>query len=352
MRRSALFLAVLLLASGTWPGFGASDFPMAPARAWAAPQVVPQPQGEAPGGSQGARPAGARARCTCEEVVIDAVNEVRGAEVTTGDATVRNNSLTFIGPGFSGSKVRVRQRARAETGDAIAGQVIGVIGGGRQCGGVRVEATNEVINTEILTGDARAINESVIRACDNDECLEALLNYLRSADHIQVCDDGKRCRKMTPEELIAWLGLSRSDSEGTTKTPKPSPGEGAEDTPKEPTEECKSPHDASLDTKVAAPIAPEGDKGEPVSHDEAKGLPEGQAGERSGHEDADEGDGSRGGHEGNESGSKEGRSPETCEPLPSPNAEEAGAKGEKEKPTPSPEGTPEPEPSPKATPKP
>jgi hypothetical protein len=163
MRRLALVLAVLTLGIGPWLGLPAGTLSVSPTASFAqasegspalgqvAQQTAPQP----------ARRLSQATGCGCREVVVEASNVVRDAEVRTGDAEVVNKTITYIAPSYEDTDVDVDQEAEAFSGDAVAGQIL-TVDGGDGCSRVHVSAKNIVEDAEVRSGDAFARNESVI----------------------------------------------------------------------------------------------------------------------------------------------------------------------------------------------
>jgi hypothetical protein len=122
---------------------------------------------------------------------VKARNIVRDAEVRSGDATARNESLILLDPRINKEdlEIEVDQEAEAHSGDAIAGQLIGVHGGGGPCGGVILVALNDVKDVKVQTGDAETENVSRVLACRNAGCLDEVKLFLMTVDTVQVCDD-------------------------------------------------------------------------------------------------------------------------------------------------------------------
>lgn len=165
MRPVSLAVAALTLSVGPWLGLPTGTFALALDPVAAVERV----SGPAPvrGRVQPQAPRVPTQRlssatgCGCREVVVNASNVVRDAEIRTGDATVVNKTITYIAPTFGDDEVEVDQEAEARSGDAIAGQILAV-NGGEGCSRVRVTARNVVEDTEVRSGDAIALNKSVI----------------------------------------------------------------------------------------------------------------------------------------------------------------------------------------------
>ena len=107
-------------------------------------------------------PVAGRTVCNCRTVDVNLHNDVRDVKIKTGDARVENLSITYVSSDFGDRDVDVSQEAEAISGDAIAGQLVGVDARGPGCVNVRVHATNRVQNATLQTGDATAINRSVV----------------------------------------------------------------------------------------------------------------------------------------------------------------------------------------------
>jgi hypothetical protein len=102
------------------------------------------------------------AACNCRTVDLNLRNDVSNAKVRTGDATDVNFNVTYVSAGYGDREVEVDQEAEAISGDAIAGQLIGVDARGPRCVNVRVNATNRVKDSTVESGAATAINHSVV----------------------------------------------------------------------------------------------------------------------------------------------------------------------------------------------
>jgi len=105
--------------------------------------------------------------CGCDTVVIDATNDVRDTSVRTGSARAVNNAVTYISGGYAAKyeheiEVKVRQVARAISGDADVGQTIALSTRGPRCHNILVRARNVVQDVDVRTGNATAINHSTI----------------------------------------------------------------------------------------------------------------------------------------------------------------------------------------------
>ena len=156
-------VAVATLGFGPWLSLPGSSVIASPVSSYGAAsqgvssrgQVAAQPQTAAQ------RRLSAATGCSCREVVVNASNVVRDAEVRTGDVEVINRTLTYIAPSYEDTDVEVDQEAEAISGDAVAGQILAV-NGGPGCSRVHVRASNIVEDAEVRTGDAFASNRSVI----------------------------------------------------------------------------------------------------------------------------------------------------------------------------------------------
>jgi hypothetical protein len=100
--------------------------------------------------------------CNCRTVKVNMRNDVRRAEVRTGNARVVNFSITYVSAAFGDRDVEVDQEAWAVSGDAVAGQLINVDARGPGCVNVEVTATNRVRDSIVRSGDATAINKSIV----------------------------------------------------------------------------------------------------------------------------------------------------------------------------------------------
>jgi hypothetical protein len=165
MRRTlgtaAFILPVVALTLSPWMALAAPRAPLPDRAAYLGmpyARVVTEP---AP-----AAPAEARSRgsteCNCRTVDVKLNNFVRDAEVKTGDAKVVNFNVTYVSNAYGDTDVDVDQEAEAVSGDAIAGQLIAVDARGPGCVNLRVNATNHVEDTKVESGDATAINRSVV----------------------------------------------------------------------------------------------------------------------------------------------------------------------------------------------
>lgn len=100
--------------------------------------------------------------CNCRTVKVNMRNDVRRAEVRTGNAKVVNFNITYVSAAFGDREVDVDQEALAVSGDAVAGQLINVDARGPGCVNVEVNAVNRVQDSIVRSGDATAINKSVV----------------------------------------------------------------------------------------------------------------------------------------------------------------------------------------------
>ncbi|MGH2668052.1 MAG: hypothetical protein ACRDH5_02850, partial [bacterium] len=167
----------------------------------------------------------------CVNVVVNAINRVRDSIVRSGDATAINRSIVLLDPGVSAGdlEIDVEQEALAVTGDAIAGQVIGLVGGGgrgRCRGGVDLRAVNEVSDTKVRTGNATFVNESDVRTCRAQGCTEELERLLGAGAELEVCT-GSRCREVDADELGSVLEeaarVDEAEEESDDEVEKPVP---------------------------------------------------------------------------------------------------------------------------------
>jgi hypothetical protein len=142
----------------------------------------------------------------CSRVRVKATNIVRDADVRSGDATARNESLILLDPRLNTEEleIEVDQEAEAISGDAIAGQLIGVRGGGGPCGGVILDALNDVRDVDVETGDADIDNISRVLACRDEGCLDEVKLFLKTVDTVQVCDDDD-CEEVSKAKFFATL---------------------------------------------------------------------------------------------------------------------------------------------------
>jgi hypothetical protein len=164
----------------------------------------------------------------CSHVRVHATNIVEDAEVTSGDATARNESVVLLDPRLNTEEldIDVDQEAEAKSGDAIAGQVIGVKGGGGPCGGVILDALNQVRHVEVETGDAVAENLSKVLACGDASCLDELRRFLVGVDSVDVCDEDG-CHPVSTKKFVGLLKESFQDNKDADEFPEPSKDEAA-----------------------------------------------------------------------------------------------------------------------------
>ena len=301
MRRAVVGFAIASLSFGPWLGIlGALGLPGSPtlfaspvSYSWDTPSAQVDP-------SDPVRGRRRSSGCICREVVVNASNVVRDAEIESGDAKVENSLLTYIGPGFKG-EVEIDQEAEARSGDAIAGQIIavdagegcarvlvrarnhvedaevesgdaiaenrsvvlfdpsvdreeveldidqdaeaisgvamagqtiGVKGGGGPCGGVEIDALNDVIDVDLESGEAITDNHSRVENCDA-ACLEELEEHLEHVDAVQVCDEDG-CKMVSSEEFLEMIGASSKDI-GAASSPTPPAGDEEGDPAASPT---------------------------------------------------------------------------------------------------------------------
>lgn len=162
MRRFAattILLPLAALAAGPWFGAVMPASGPAPSPGALVGRFTPFPL-EEERRSAPARPG--RTVCNCRTVDVTLANEVDNARIKTGDAKVENLSITYVSASYGDRDVDVDQEAEAISGDAVAGQLVGVDARGPGCVNVRVHATNRVTDSTLKTGDATAINRSVI----------------------------------------------------------------------------------------------------------------------------------------------------------------------------------------------
>jgi hypothetical protein len=141
----------------------------------------------------------------CVNVRVQARNHVEDSTVQSGDATAINRSIVLVDPAVRRGdlEIEVEQEATAQSGDAITGQVIGITnaGSGRKgCGGVDLDAINEVLDTKVTTGTAAFYNVSDVRTCASAGCAAELLALLGAGAEIEVCS-GSHCRDVDADEL-------------------------------------------------------------------------------------------------------------------------------------------------------
>jgi hypothetical protein len=142
----------------------------------------------------------------CSRVHVRARNIVERSDVRSGDAIATNKSVVLLDPSINRGdlEIDIDQDAEAETGDAIAGQIIGVRGGGGPCGGVIVEALNRVRHVDVRSGEAITLNESDIAMCTSPGCIEDFEELLKGVDSIQVCA-GDECEDVPVDEFVEVL---------------------------------------------------------------------------------------------------------------------------------------------------
>jgi hypothetical protein len=141
----------------------------------------------------------------CSRVRVSATNIVEDAEVRSGDALARNESVILIDPAIDREdlEIEVEQEAVAESGDAVAGQIIGVKGGG-PCGGVILDALNRVRDVELRTGEATTENLSDILTCEDEGCIDDVRRLLRDVEEVEVCNaDG--CDSVPVDDFVDLL---------------------------------------------------------------------------------------------------------------------------------------------------
>jgi hypothetical protein len=163
----------------------------------------------------------------CVHITVHAHNLVADTDVRSGDALATNKSFVFLDPTIQRGdvKVNVDQQANARSGTALAGQIIGVTGGGGPCGGVTVDATNDVEHVNVETGTAKTDNFSQITKCKTDGCFREILLLLRwKGGPVQVCASSG-CRELTPHQFIQALKEQAKgtpiDTQLATPTPDP-----------------------------------------------------------------------------------------------------------------------------------
>jgi hypothetical protein len=105
--------------------------------------------------------------CGCDTVVINASNELHEVKVRTGNARAVNNAVTYISGGYAATyeheiDVKIRQVARAISGDAFAGQQVGLDAPGPRCHNILVRARNIMDDVQVRSGNATAINHSTV----------------------------------------------------------------------------------------------------------------------------------------------------------------------------------------------
>lgn len=161
MGTAAFIFPLVALSLGPWIGLGASAAPAVESASDSsfvrgALVVAPPAEAAAPKGARG------HTECNCRTVDVTLDNVVRDVEVKTGDARVVNFNVTYVSAEYGDRDVDIDQEAEAITGDAIAGQLIAVDARGPGCVNVRVSAKNHVEDAEVESGDATAINRSIV----------------------------------------------------------------------------------------------------------------------------------------------------------------------------------------------
>jgi hypothetical protein len=163
----------------------------------------------------------------CAHITVHAHNLVANTDVQSGDAIADNKSFVFLDPSLQRGdvKVNVDQNATAKSGTALAGQIIGVTGGGGPCGGVSVDATNDVQNVDVQTGQAKIDNFSQITKCKTDGCFDEIMLLLQwKGGDVQVCA-ASGCQTLTPHQFIKALKKQAAgtpiDQQLATPTPDP-----------------------------------------------------------------------------------------------------------------------------------
>lgn len=168
----------------------------------------------------------------CSRVRVKATNIVRDAEVRSGDAIARNESLVLLDPRLNTEEleIEVDQEAEAVSGDAIAGQILGVRGGGGPCGGVILDALNDVRDVDVESGDAYTENLSRVLACSDPGCLDEVKLFLLSVDSVEVCD-AEDCEEVSKVKFFAMLQESVRESRRAEKAsgPDDDPAEASPD---------------------------------------------------------------------------------------------------------------------------
>lgn len=160
-RPFSLTLAALTLGIGPWLALAGTGAPMVGFSPFE-PMALRGTGGPGMGQVAAGVPIRGRATgCSCREIVVEASNVVRDADIRTGDATVVNRSITYIAPSYGDTDVEIEQEAEAITGDAVAGQILAV-DGGDGCSRVRITAENIVEEAEVRSGDAVAKNRSLV----------------------------------------------------------------------------------------------------------------------------------------------------------------------------------------------
>ena len=158
----------------------------------------------------------------CSRVRVKATNVVHDARVRSGDATARNESLILLDPRLHTDEldIDVDQEAEARSGNAIAGQLIGVHGGGGPCGGVILDALNDVRDVKVQTGDASTENLSRVLACRDAGCLNEVKLFLLSVDTVEVCDLDD-CEEVSKAKFFAMLQESVRENRHADETGSP-----------------------------------------------------------------------------------------------------------------------------------
>ncbi len=157
----ATTLSVFALMLGPWLGFTASVSPTVSSDVFFTGASLDWMlrRAERPDMPSFARPEGG---CNCRTVKVNMRNDVRRAEVRTGNAKVVNFNITYVSAAFGDRDIEVDQEAWAVSGDAVAGQLINVDARGPGCVNVEVTATNRVRDSIVRSGDATAINRSIV----------------------------------------------------------------------------------------------------------------------------------------------------------------------------------------------
>ncbi|MEX2394009.1 MAG: hypothetical protein WD826_05975 [Actinomycetota bacterium] len=172
----------------------------------------------------------------CARVHITARNLVKNSDARTGDAIAKNKSVILIDPRIGlkegDLEIEVDQEAVATTGDAVAGQILGVKGGGGPCGGVIIDALNDVRNVDLRSGDAITDNSSVIMSCLDIGCIDDIASMLRAVDEVQLCAYDK-CESVPVEEFVEYL-----------KNPPPAPDPADDDRDDDPDDEAHEKEEA------------------------------------------------------------------------------------------------------------
>ncbi len=163
----------------------------------------------------------------CAHITVHAHNLVANTDVESGDAVADNKSFVFLDPSLQRGdvKVKVDQNAVARSGAAVAGQIIGVTGGGGPCGGVSVAATNDVQHVDVQTGQATEHNLSQITKCSTAGCFREIMLLLEwKGGPVQVCASSG-CQDLTPAQFVHALKAQAAgtpiDQQLATPTPTP-----------------------------------------------------------------------------------------------------------------------------------